>query len=240
MEQQLWLVAGLGNPGRQYEKNWHNSGYMVLELLSQRHQIAINKIRFKGLVGQGTISGQKVILLKPTTFMNLSGESLQEAMAFYKIPPERTLVIFDDLDIAVGQVRMRPSGGTGTHNGMRSIAKQLGHSNFPRIRVGIGPLPTSWELVNYVLADIPKEQQAVFFEALGKAADAVELTLREGLEAAMNKTNQVKLTNQAKPTLSASKDKPEKSNDQAKLSDQAKSNEQAKLSEQAKGDHAAN
>ena len=210
MEQQLWLVAGLGNPGRQYEKNWHNSGYMVLEILSQRHQIAINKIRFKGLTGQGTISGQKVILLKPTTFMNLSGESLQEAMAFYKVPPERTLVIYDDLDIAVGQVRMRPGGGTGTHNGMRSIVKLIGNQNFPRIRVGIGPLPPSWELVSYVLADIPKDQQTVFFEALGKAADAVELTLREGLEAAMNETNQAIQPIQPKPKKPAKPASPAK------------------------------
>lgn len=191
MEQELWLIAGLGNPGRQYEKNWHNSGYMVMEILSQRHRIALDRIRFKGLVGQGVIQDRKVILLKPTTFMNLSGESLREAMAYYKIPPERTLVIYDDLDIKVGQVRMRPNGGSGTHNGMRSIVQQLGRQDFPRIRVGIGPLPPHWELVNYVLADIPADQQADFFKALTLAADAVERTLRDGLEAAMNTINQL-------------------------------------------------
>ncbi len=189
MEQELWLIAGLGNPGRQYERNWHNAGYMALEILSQRHAIAINKIRFKGLIGQGAIAGQKVILLKPTTYLNLSGESLREAMTFYKIPPERTLVIYDDLDIPAGTVRMRPNGGTGTHNGMRSIVNVLGLQSFPRIRVGIGPLPEHWELVNYVLSDIPSDQQKDFFAALSKAADAVEWSLKDGLEQAMNRAN---------------------------------------------------
>lgn len=189
MEQQLWLIAGLGNPGRQYEKTWHNAGYMALEVLSQRHAIPINKIRFKGLMGQGVIAGQKVILLKPTTYMNLSGESLREAMTFYKIPPERTLVLYDDLDIPVGTVRMRPNGGTGTHNGMRSIVNILGLQSFPRLRIGIGPLPAHWELVNFVLSEIPQDKQGDFFAALTKVADAVEWTLRDGLEQAMNRAN---------------------------------------------------
>jgi len=192
MEQELWLVAGLGNPGRQYEKTWHNCGFLVLEILSQRHQIALNKIRFKGLTGQGTIAGRKVVLLKPTTYMNLSGESVREAMAFYKIPPQRTLVIYDDLDLPAGQIRMRPSGGAGTHNGMRSIISQLGRQDFPRVRVGIGPLPANWELVSYVLSDIPQDQQKEMFEAFSRAADAVEKTLRDGIEAAMNQANQKK------------------------------------------------
>jgi len=192
MEQELWLVAGLGNPGRQYEKTWHNCGYLVLEILSQRHQIALNKIRFKGLTGQGTIAGRKVVLLKPTTYMNLSGESVREAMAFYKIPPQRTLVIYDDLDLPAGQIRMRPSGGAGTHNGMRSIISQLGRQDFPRVRVGIGPLPANWELVSYVLSDISQDQQNQMFEAFSRAADAVEKTLRDGIEAAMNQANQKK------------------------------------------------
>lgn len=192
MEQELWLVAGLGNPGRQYEKTWHNCGYLVLEVLSQRHQIPLNKIRFKGLTGQGTIAGRKVVLLQPTTYMNLSGESVREAMAFYKIPPQRTLVIYDDLDLPAGQIRMRPSGGAGTHNGMRSIISQLGRQDFPRVRVGIGPLPSNWELVSYVLSDIPQDQQKEMFEAFSRAADAVEKTLRDGIEAAMNQANQKK------------------------------------------------
>ncbi|MDD2458399.1 MAG: aminoacyl-tRNA hydrolase [Eubacteriales bacterium] len=192
MEQELWLVAGLGNPGRQYEKTWHNCGYLVLEVLSQRHQIALNRIRFKGLTGQGTIAGRKVILLQPTTYMNLSGESLREAMAFYKIPPQRTLVIYDDLDLPAGQIRMRPSGGAGTHNGMRSIIGQLGRQDFPRVRVGIGPLPENWELVSYVLSEIPQDQQKQMFETFGRAADAVEKTLQDGIEAAMNQANQKK------------------------------------------------
>jgi PTH1 family peptidyl-tRNA hydrolase len=189
IEQQPWLIVGLGNPGGKYARNFHNAGFMALEILSQRHHIAVDRIKFKGLYGQGQIAGQKVILLKPATFMNLSGESLQEAMAFFKIPPERILVLYDDLDIAIGEVRMRPNGGPGTHNGMRSIAQHLGGGQFPRVRVGIGPLPPHWELVNYVLSDIPQGQQESFWQALNKAADAVEMTLRSGLEAAMNQVN---------------------------------------------------
>lgn len=189
MEQQPWLVAGLGNPGSKYERNWHNAGFMALEILSQRHHIPIDRIKFKGLYGQGQFAGQKVILIKPMTYMNLSGESIREAMAFFKIPPSQVLVIYDDLDIPVGDVRMRPSGSAGTHNGMRSIVEQLGSVQFPRIRVGIGPLPTRWELVHYVLSDIPADQQNAVWQALNKAADAVQWTLADGLEMAMNRVN---------------------------------------------------
>lgn len=189
MEQPLWLIAGLGNPGLKYEKNWHNAGYMALDVLAARHQIAISRIKFKGLYGQGSIAGQRVILLKPTTYMNLSGESIQEAITFFKIPLERVLVLYDDLDIPAGEVRMRPSGGPGTHNGMRSIVERLSSVAFPRIRIGIGPLPNHWELVNYVLSDIPVNQQELVWQAQNKAADAVALTLAAGLEAAMNQVN---------------------------------------------------
>ncbi len=185
----MWLIAGLGNPGRQYEMNWHNSGYMVMEILSQRHKIDISRIRFKGLTGQGVIFGQKCLLLKPGTYMNLSGDSLQAALAFYKIPPANCLVIYDDVDIPVGQIRIRESGGAGTHNGMRSVVGRLGREDFPRVRIGIGPQPENWDIADYVLSDVPAAVREDFWQALNKAADAVEMTLRDGLDRAMNQFN---------------------------------------------------
>jgi PTH1 family peptidyl-tRNA hydrolase len=189
MDQTMWLIAGLGNPGRKYEMNWHNSGYMALEILAQRHKIAFDRVKFKGLTGQGVIGGQKCLLLKPGTYMNLSGESLQAALAFYKIPAANCLVIYDDVDIPVGQVRIRESGSAGTHNGMRSIVSRLGCEDFPRIRIGIGPQPENWDIADYVLSDIPAGVRETFWQALNKAVDAVEMTLAEGLDKAMNQFN---------------------------------------------------
>lgn len=189
MDETLWLIAGLGNPGRKYELNWHNSGFMALEILAQRHKIDVSRIRCKGLMGQGRIGGQKCHLLKPSTYMNLSGESLREALAYFKIPPANCLVLYDDIDIPLGQIRIRESGGAGTHNGMRSIIGQLGREDFPRIRIGIGPQPDKWDIADYVLSDIPADQRELFWQALNKAADAVEMTLRDGLAQAMNQFN---------------------------------------------------
>lgn len=189
MEQTTWLIIGLGNPGRKYELNWHNSGFMALEILAQRHKIDVSRIRFKGLLGQGTIGGQKCLLLKPSTYMNLSGESMREAMTFFKIPPANCLVLYDDVDIPIGQIRVRENGGAGTHNGMRSIVGMLGSDNFPRIRIGIGPQPAQWDIADYVLSDIPADRREEFWQALNKAADAVEMTLRDSLAQAMNQFN---------------------------------------------------
>lgn len=188
----LWLVAGLGNPGRQYEKTWHNAGFMALDILSQRHQINLNRIKFKGLFGRGQIKGNQVILLKPTTYMNLSGESVREAASYFKIPLHRVLVIYDDLDIEIGNVRIREKGGPGTHNGMRSLVGCLGSELFPRIRVGIGPLPNNRELVSYVLSEIPDDIRQVLWEGLNIAADAVEISVSKNLSLAMNRCNKKK------------------------------------------------
>lgn len=189
MDDNLWLVAGLGNPGRKYELNWHNSGFMALEILAQRHKIDVSRIRCKGLMGQGRIGGQKCMLLRPSTFMNLSGESIREALAYFKIPASRCLVLYDDIDIPLGQIRIRESGGAGTHNGMRSIIGQLGRDDFPRIRIGIGPQPSQWDIADYVLSDVPEPDRETFWQALNKAVDAVELTLGDGLAKAMNLFN---------------------------------------------------
>jgi peptidyl-tRNA hydrolase, PTH1 family len=189
MEQATWLIAGLGNPGQGYQHNWHNSGFMVLDILAQRHHITISKRRCHGLIGQGPISGQRCILLKPATYMNLSGQSIQAALSFFKIPAALCLVIYDDVDIPAGQIRIRESGGPGTHNGMRSVIGQLGREDFPRIRIGIGPQPEHLDIVDYVLSDIPDEIREPFHQALNRAADAVETILGEGLPKAMNLFN---------------------------------------------------
>lgn len=182
----FWLIAGLGNPGRKYELNWHNCGYMVLDILARRHKINIDRIRFKGLLGQGRIAGEKCLMLKPSTYMNLSGEAIAEAMDYHKIPTARCLVIYDDVDIPAGQVRIREAGGSGTHNGMRSIIGRLGRDDFPRIRVGIGPKPEQWDIADYVLSDIPPARRELMQQILDNAADAAETILKDGLDRAMN------------------------------------------------------
>ncbi|HBP38113.1 MAG TPA: aminoacyl-tRNA hydrolase [Clostridiales bacterium] len=189
MEKTTWLIAGLGNPGRQYEMNWHNSGSMALEILARRHKIPVTRIRCQGLLGQGTIKDQKCFLLRPITYMNRSGDSVRETLAYYKIPPENCLVLYDDVDLPVGQIRIRESGGAGTHNGMRSVTGSLGSENFPRVRIGIGPQPDDRDIADYVLSDVPVDLRDSFLQVLNKAADAVEVILQEGLAPAMNLYN---------------------------------------------------
>ena len=185
----FWLIAGLGNPGRKHESNWHNCGFMVLDILAGRHQISVDRLRHQGLVGQGRVAGRKSILLKPLTYMNLSGDAVAMALAYYKVLPARCLVIYDDVDLSVGQIRIRESGGAGSHNGMRSVIDRLDREDFPRIRVGIGPKPEAWDIADYVLSDIPASQRELMDETLNKAADAVEMLLGEELEKAMNYFN---------------------------------------------------
>ncbi|NLK89020.1 MAG: aminoacyl-tRNA hydrolase [Clostridiaceae bacterium] len=185
----FWLIAGLGNPGRKHESNWHNCGFMVLDILAGRHQIPVDRLRHKGLTGQGRIAGRKSVLLKPLTYMNLSGDAVAAAVAYYKVLPACCLVIYDDVDIPVGQIRIRESGGAGSHNGMRSVIDRLGREDFPRIRLGIGPKPEAWDIADYVLSDIPALQRELMAKTLNKAADAVEMLLGEGLEKTMNYFN---------------------------------------------------
>jgi PTH1 family peptidyl-tRNA hydrolase len=189
LDETPWLIVGLGNPGSKYERTWHNVGFMTLEILSQRHKIPINKIKFKGLYGRGRIDDNTVIFLKPTTYMNLSGESVREAASYFRVPSERVLIIYDDLDIETGLVRIRQRGGPGTHNGMKSVVNCLATEDFPRIRVGIGPLPDRWQLVDYVLSEIPDERKQNCYDGLTTAADAVELAVRKGIDLAMNRCN---------------------------------------------------
>jgi len=175
----MWLIAGLGNPGSQYTQTWHNCGFMTLDVLAQRNRIPVAKSKFKGEFGQGTILGEKVVLLRPHTFMNLSGESIREALQYFKIGPENLIVLYDDIDIPKGTVRMRPSGGPGTHNGMKSVIGCLGTQDFARIRVGCGPVPQHWDLADFVLSEIGKDDQELMFAAFVSAAETAEKFVKE-------------------------------------------------------------
>ncbi len=176
--EERWLIAGLGNPGPQYSRTWHNAGYMTVEMFAQRHEIKTDRIKFKGLYGQGIAGGQRLILLKPATYMNSSGESVKEAMSFYKIPPERVIIVYDDIDIALGRIRVRKSGGPGTHNGMRSVIEHLGTQGFPRVRIGIGPAPEIQELASFVLSEVTEDKKEILFTSLSLACEAVEDLLK--------------------------------------------------------------
>ncbi len=190
-EQNTYLIAGLGNPGPKYDRSWHNCGFMVLEILAERHHFSLHKIKFKGLTAELNLFGKKVIFLTPQTFMNNSGESIRQAVEYYHLPLEHVLVIYDDIDVEAGLIRIRPWGGAGSHNGMKSVIEQLGADRFPRIRVGIGPKPERMDVIDFVLQKIPEVRQKAAFEGLSKAADAVEIYLRETLDLAMNRLNGV-------------------------------------------------
>ena len=168
----MYLIVGLGNPDVKYLKTMHNMGFMAIDMLADKMGVEFNKKGFKGVYALTNVNGEKAILLKPMTYMNLSGASVQEAMAFYKIPSQNVLVIYDDLDINIGSLRIRAKGSSGTHNGMRDIVSKISSENFPRIRVGIKPVNDSRGIVDYVLSDIKKDDEAVFKTVLKKASDA--------------------------------------------------------------------
>jgi PTH1 family peptidyl-tRNA hydrolase len=167
----MYLVAGLGNPGREYEGTRHNVGFEVVDYMADKLGFDVSRIKFKGLVGEYNISGEKVIFLKPSTFMNLSGTSVNEAASFYKIPVENIIIVYDDISIDFGRVRIRPSGSDGGHNGMKSIIYQLSSDSFPRVRVGIGGPDRN--LVSYVLGRFKEEEKKSLPEILKAASDSV-------------------------------------------------------------------
>jgi len=186
----MYVIAGLGNPGKQYENTKHNVGFWAVDLLAEAHGIDIRKLRFKALVGEGTLSGQKVLLVKPQTYMNASGESLREILAFYKEPVEHLIVIYDDIDLEMGDLRIRAGGSAGTHNGMRSVVYQLGSDRFPRIRIGTGGARHDGEdLIGYVMGGFPKDRIEAVEHAIGTAAKAAEAIVSDGIDRAMNRYN---------------------------------------------------
>lgn len=182
------VIVGLGNPGKQYENTKHNIGFITLDQLAEQHGIKINKIKHKALVGEGIIAGRKVLLVKPQTFMNLSGQSVREVVSYYHVEPEDLLVIYDDVDLPLGSLRIRSKGSAGSHNGMKSILYDLQEDGFPRIRIGIGA-ERRMDLASYVLGNFDKEDREPMKQAVSRAAAAVERYLAEGIEAAMSEYN---------------------------------------------------
>lgn len=195
----MYIIVGLGNPGKKYENTKHNIGFITLDFLAGKNNIKINKIKHKALVGEGIISGRKVLLVKPQTYMNLSGNSVREVMEYYKAEPEQLIVIYDDVDIPMGRLRIRKKGSAGTHNGMKSIIYDLQEDGFPRIRIGIGK-EKRIPLVGYVLGGFAKEERELMEDAVERAALAVECMLEKGIDAAMSEYN-IKPSLQAQDTL---------------------------------------
>ena len=186
----MYIIAGLGNPGREYENTRHNAGFASLDALAKRHGIELTTRKFQALAGRGYIDGQKVLLVKPQTYMNLSGESLRAACDFFKVDPEEGLiVIYDDISLAPGQLRVRKKGSAGGHNGIKNIIAQLGTQNFLRVKVGVGEKPAGWDLADYVLGGFSKEDEALVKEACEHAAEAAAEILTDGPDKAMNDFN---------------------------------------------------
>jgi len=183
------IIAGLGNPGSKYSDTKHNIGFLTVDLLAERHGIKIKKLKHKALFGEGVISGKKVMLLKPQTYMNESGQSVRNAVEYYGVAMEDLLVIYDDVDIPLGTLRIRKKGSSGSHNGMKSIIYLLEDDRFPRFRIGIGAERGEVPLSSYVLSEFPDERIEEIRDAVTRCADAIELTLAEGIDAAMLKYN---------------------------------------------------
>jgi len=185
----MYLIIGLGNPEKDYGKTRHNMGFNVINELSKEYSIDVNKSKFKGLYGDGTIENEKVILLKPQTYMNLSGESVIEAVNFYKIPLQNIIVIYDDVDIDPGFVRIRKNGSSGHHKGMESIISHLHTEDFCRVRVGIGKPKFKDDMITHVIGYIPDEEQELLREGVNIAKEAVIEILKNNIDSAMNKYN---------------------------------------------------
>lgn len=189
MNKETYLVVGLGNPGIGYARTRHNAGFDTMEVLSRRWQTPIQKKKLQGLLAETTYAGKRVVLCMPQTYMNLSGSCVSDVLQWYHIPMDRLLVIYDDIDLPLGQLRMRKSGSAGTHNGMRSIIGMTGSDAFPRLRIGVGACPPEWDLAKWVLSRFAPEDQAVMADAFEAAASGVETWLKDGADAAMQRCN---------------------------------------------------
>lgn len=185
----MYLIVGLGNPGKQYEKTRHNVGFEVIDRLADQLFASVEEKKFRGYYGKAVIDGQKVILLKPQTFMNLSGESVRSAADFYKIQPDHIIVVYDDVSLDVGQLRIRTKGSAGGHNGIKNIIAHLGTQEFPRVKVGVGNKTPRMDLADYVLSHFSKADQDAMEDAFKEAAEAVKALISEGADRAMNRFN---------------------------------------------------
>ncbi len=185
-----FIIVGLGNPGDKYTLTRHNVGFMLIDRLADRTNCSVKKLKFKALYGDGEIGGVRCLLVKPQTFMNCSGDSVQEIAAFYKIPPERIIVAFDDVSLDTGNLRIRKKGSAGGHNGIKSIIQRLGSDNFPRVKIGIGPKPhPQMDLADFVLGRISKEDELKLADAIDRAVDGVTLMVQNKTDQAMNQFN---------------------------------------------------
>ena len=185
-----WLVVFLGNPGPRYEGTRHNAGFMAADAMAEAKGLSINRARFKALTAVCDIGGESVLLMKPQTFMNLSGEAAAQAVKFYKIPPDHVIVVSDEISLPIGKLRVRKKGSAGGHNGLKSIIACLGTDQFPRIRMGVGAPPhPDYDMADWVLGVIRNADAEAFSEAARKAADAIECCISEGVQKAMNKYN---------------------------------------------------
>ena len=185
----MYIIVGLGNPGKQYEHTRHNVGFEVIDRLAEKHDILMTERKHRAFCGKGLIGGQKVMLVKPQTFMNLSGESVKSAVEFYQIGMDELIVVYDDVSLSPGQLRIRRAGSAGGHNGIKNIIAQLGTQEFPRVKVGVGEKPERMDLADYVLSHFSKGEWEMMEEAFKEAADAVEVMIADGADAAMNRFN---------------------------------------------------
>ena len=185
-----WLVVGLGNPGQKYERTRHNMGFLTVDLLAQREGVKLNKVKFKSAYNILTFAGAKCLVMKPQTYMNLSGEAVREAVQFYKLPPERVLVIYDDVSLPVGKLRVRPTGSAGGHNGIKNIIAHLGTQDFPRIKIGTGaPAGGGAEMIDWVIGVPSRAEREILVESFRRAIDAAACIIQNSCQKAMNDYN---------------------------------------------------
>ena len=186
----MYIIVGLGNPGKQYEKTRHNIGFDCIDALADKYNISVLEGKFKALIGKGVIEGQKVVLVKPLTYMNLSGESVRQVIDYFKIDEESELIIiYDDISLNPGGLRIRAKGSAGGHNGIKNIIQHLGHDKFMRIKVGVGEKPKGWDLIDHVLGRFTTDDRKLVDEAVGVAVEAAKIMITEGIDEAMNRCN---------------------------------------------------
>ena len=185
----MYLIVGLGNPEKDYANTRHNMGFNVINEIAKNCDIALSQFKFQGEYGKGIIEGEKVILLKPQTYMNSSGESIIQFKNFYKIDNDKIIIIYDDIDTPLGKIRIRKKGGPGTHNGMKSAVHYLATDEFTRVRIGIGEPKANEDIIEYVIGKIPEDERKILNESIKKGAEATIETIKSGVEIAMNKFN---------------------------------------------------
>ena len=185
----MYVIVGLGNPGKKYNITRHNIGFEVVDEFARQHSIKMTKVKFKAVVGEGNIYGEKVLVVKPQTYMNLSGESVMKILSYYNLPLENLIVVYDDIDVETGKLRIRKKGSGGSHNGMRNIIYLLKDDQFPRLRIGVGRPANGQNLADYVLGRFTKDEQEVLIPVVKDAVSAIETMIKEDTDLAMNRYN---------------------------------------------------